>query len=114
MSVRVELPEDDWIEFIDPDDLTSKQHRKVMQAIATGATSGLVSVTLAIRDTIIMQCVQAWSFRDRVPRDAAQIEKLEIPMLRYRRMLDAVDDYAKPFRLNLGDDEDPTRRPSID
>lgn len=115
-TIRVELGGDDWADLKDPDSLTSKEYRRVTQAMGQASSSGgFISVTLAIRDAVLIGCVQAWSFRAKVPRDPSEIAKLDVPIRPFRRLMDHLDDYAKAFRLTAeNDEEDPTQTPSDD
>lgn len=102
MTIREDLGGDHWVEFIDPDELTSKHQRKVQNYAVSNGAAGL-SYFLAQRDAILFFCVTGWSFSAPLPTDQKAMDKLSLPMRPYRKLCGELEKYAKNLQLN--DDE---------
>lgn len=106
-SVRHELGGEHWIDLIDPDDLTSKHHRKILNHMST--TGNSISVMLSQRDAVLFYCATGWSFDAPLPTNAGAMDKLSLPFKPYRRMCRVLEQYVSDnLALNGDEDDDET------
>lgn len=106
--MRVELPDGQWADLLDPADLRAgdlKTYRKLMPV--PGARDYVMEDLDTARDGLLTRLIQNWSLDLPLPgEDPASLDKLTVPA--YRALLDELGPYMDLFN---GVEPDPKSSP---
>lgn len=111
--MRIDLPDGQWVDVLDPDQLRSADLKAYRSAVpADGSMTVTVGLLDIMKDKLLQRLVTGWSLDLPLPKDlpgtpeeAGSLDRLPIPI--YKALLDGIGPH-----LDLIDGDGPDPKPS--